>query len=227
MSQLAQVGVASAAIPISNGIHTMQRLFAHVPNERTPCERISVNSLFMIVLSLTTLVATWLTADSCTAQDAGPHDVVIEQSPESVDMSTPRLSRLDRNLEGYVERGEVAGVVALIARRGKVVYHRSFSQRHVEAQTAMTRDTIFRIASMTKPIVSVALMQLWEQGHFQLRDPISRFLPEFAEMKVAVTPADGERLGQPYKLVEAARPITFQHNTYFLTPPAWPTLIGD
>ena len=67
MSELAQVGVASAAIPISNGTHTMQRLFAHVPNERTPCERISVNALFVIVLSLTTLVATWLAADACAA----------------------------------------------------------------------------------------------------------------------------------------------------------------
>ena len=75
----------------------------------------------------------------------------------------------------------------------------------------MTHDTIFRIASVTKPIVSVALMRLWEHGHFQLRDPISKFLPEFAEMTVSVAPDEGEYLGQPYKLVKAARPITFQH----------------
>ena len=127
----------------------MQRFSAHVLSEQTPTERTSAHSLLLIMLSLTTLVATWVAAGSCAAQDAGSQDVVTEQSPESVDMSTERLSRLDRNLEGYVERGEVAGVVALIARRGKVVYHRSFGQRHVEAQAAMTQDTIFRIASMT------------------------------------------------------------------------------
>ena len=126
-------------------------------------------------------------------------------------MSSARLLRLDQRLQRYVERREVAGVVALVARRGQVVYHRCFGLRDVESQAPMTRDTIFRIASMTKPIASVALMQLWEQGHFQLRDPISDFLPEFAAMKVAVPPADGEYLSAPFKPVEAARPITFQH----------------
>ena len=72
----------------------------------------------------------------------------------------------------------------------------------------MTRDTIFRIASMTKPIASVALMTLYEEGRFQLRDPIAKYLPEFAEMKVAVVPDADEYLGAPDKLVEAARPIT-------------------
>ncbi|MCZ6682575.1 MAG: serine hydrolase [Planctomycetota bacterium] len=174
-------------------------------------ERISVRSLLLIAISLTGISLPGLVATSIAAEPRAAQDVAAEQSPESVGMSTKRLSRLDRNLAGYVERGEVAGVVALIARRGKVVYHRSFGQRYIEAEAAMTRDTIFRIASMTKPIVSVALMQLWERGRFQLRDPISKFLPEFAEMKVAVAPADGEYLGQPYKLVEAARPISFQH----------------
>ena len=169
-------------------------------------ERMSRHSLLPTASLLATLLATTLAGASLIAQKAA-----AKPSPESVGISTRRLGRLDRNLQGYVERGEVAGVVALIARRGKVVYHRSFGKRHIEGRAAMTRDTIFRIASMTKPIVSVALMQLWEQGRFQLRDPISEVLPEFAEMKVAVAPAEGEYVGKTYKLVEAARPITFQH----------------
>ena len=88
------------------------------------------------------LVLMALAAAVFPAHESAAQDDPIDQPPESVGMSTQRLRRLDRNLEGYVERGEVAGVVALIARRGKVVYHRSFGQRHIEAQDAMTHDTI-------------------------------------------------------------------------------------
>ncbi|MCY4594191.1 MAG: serine hydrolase [Bryobacterales bacterium] len=131
--------------------------------------------------------------------------------PESAGFSPVRLEHVDRMLQGYVDRREVPGVVALIARSGNVVYHRSFGYRDAEAQAAMSNDVIFRIASMTKPIATVALMMLWENGHFQLRDPISKFLPEFAEMDVAVPvgPADSAR--GPFKRVAATNPITFQH----------------
>ena len=131
-------------------------------------ERMSRHSLLPTASFLAMLIAATLAGASLIAQKAA-----AEPSPESVGISTRRLGRLDHNLQGYVERGEVAGVVALIARRGKVIYHRSFGKRHIEGRATMTRDTIFRIASMTKPIVSVALMQLWEQGRFQLRAPIS------------------------------------------------------
>ena len=131
--------------------------------------------------------------------------------PESAGFSSVRLEHVDRMLQGYVDRREVPGVVALIARSGNVVYHRSFGYRDAETQAAMSNDVIFRIASMTKPIATVALMMLWENGHFQLRDPISKFLPEFAGMDVAVPvgPADSAR--GPFKRVAAASPITFQH----------------
>ena len=114
-------------------------------------------------------------------------------------------------LQGYVDRREVPGVVALIARSGNVVFHRSFGFRITETKAAMSNDVIFRIASMTKPIATVALMMLWEEGHFQLRDPISKFLPEFANMDVAVPvgPADSAR--GPFKRVAAKNRITFQH----------------
>ncbi len=132
-------------------------------------------------------------------------------SPESVGFSAQRLARLDPVIQGYVDRNEVPGAVALVARHGKVVYHKSFGQRDVAAGAPMGTDTIFRIASMTKPIASVALMMLWEEGAFQLRDPISEHLPEFANMRVAIAPAKGDYARGPIKLIESKGPITFQH----------------
>jgi len=133
------------------------------------------------------------------------------ETAASVGMSAERLAGLDKTLQGYVDRQEVPGVVALIARRGKIVYHKSFGHREVESKSPMKNDVIFRIASMTKPIASVALMTLWEEGRFQLRDPISEHLPEFKHMQVAVKAAQGEYLADPYKTIPATHPITFQH----------------
>lgn len=138
-------------------------------------------------------------------------DGVPTAAPEDVGMSTERLERLDRVMQAYVDRGEVAGVVSLVARRGKVVHFSTFGHREIESGTAMTHDTIFRIASMTKPITSVALMMLYEEGYFQLRDPISKWLPEFADMRVAM-PSTYDELGRAgYRTVAASRPITVQH----------------
>ena len=138
-------------------------------------------------------------------------DGVPTAEPETVGMSTERIERLDRVMQAYIDREEVAGAVTLVARRGKVVNFSAQGQRDVENGKAMTHDTIFRMASMTKPIASVALMMLYEEGHFQLRDPISKWLPEFAEMQVAIPAPEQERLTGRYKLVPAARPITVQH----------------
>ena len=138
-------------------------------------------------------------------------DGVPTAEPETVGMSSERLERLDRVMQGYVDRNEVAGVVTLVARCGKVVHFSATGQRDVEQSRAMTHDTVFRMASMTKPIASVALMMLYEEGRFQLRDPISRWLPEFADMQVAVPAPEQERIAGSYKLVPAARPITVQH----------------
>jgi CubicO group peptidase (beta-lactamase class C family) len=131
--------------------------------------------------------------------------------PEDVGMSSDRLGRIGTAMQGYIDRGEVAGVVTLVARRGRVVHFEAQGMRDAENQHTMTRDTIFRIASMTKPIASVALMMLYEEGHFGLRDPISKWLPEFEEMTVLVEPAADEYMGVPHKEVPAAGPITVQH----------------
>ena len=138
-------------------------------------------------------------------------DGVPTAAPEEVGLSSARLERIDRAMQAYVERRDVAGVVSLVARRGKVVHFSAFGARDRDAGAPMTHDTIFRIASMTKPIASVALMILYEEGRFQLRDPIARWLPEFAEMEVA-SPATYQELGRGrYNTVEASGPITVQH----------------
>ncbi len=138
-------------------------------------------------------------------------DGVPTAAPEAVGMSSARLARLDHAMQAHVERQDVAGVVSLVARRGKVVHFSTFGHRDREAQKPMSHDAIFRIASMTKPVASVALMMLYEEGRFQLRDPIAKWLPEFGEMKVA-TPATYQELGRGrYRTLPASRPITVQH----------------
>ena len=104
--------------------------------------------------------------------------------PEAVGLSSERLNRLSTNLEAAVKKGRVPGVVALIARRGKIAYFESFGMQDIEKKVPMKKDSIFRIYSMTKPIVSVAAMTLWEEGRFFLSDPVAKYLPEFKDMKI-------------------------------------------
>jgi CubicO group peptidase (beta-lactamase class C family) len=125
-------------------------------------------------------------------------------APEEVGLSRARLTRLTDMLRAEIERGRVPGAVALVARRGKVAYFESLGVRDPASGAPMQKDTIFRIYSMTKPIVSVAAMMLWEEGQFLLNDALAKYLPEFGRMKVAV-PRDGN-----IELVPAARDITIQ-----------------
>jgi CubicO group peptidase (beta-lactamase class C family) len=113
-------------------------------------------------------------------------------------------------MQGYVDRGEVAGVVTLIARRGKVVHFESVGYRDAGRKIPMTGDTIFRIASMTKPIASVAAMMLYEEGRFQLSDPVSKWLPEFRQMKVVELPRQDQLNDMAYRTRDAKGPITIR-----------------
>jgi len=126
-------------------------------------------------------------------------------SPESVGMSSERLARLDATLQRYIDDNMVAGVVSLVARDGKVVHHSALGSRHIEGNEPMTTDDIFVIMSMTKPIVSTALMMLFEEGYFLLDDPISKYAPQFADKEVLIEGQGGA------ERVPAARPITFRH----------------
>lgn len=125
--------------------------------------------------------------------------------PEDVGLSSERLHRLSAALQEYVNDGRLSGAVALVARRGKVAYLEPFGQRDREANSSMQEDAIFRIASQTKALVSVAVMILQEQGQLLISDPVGKYLPEFRETNVAV-PKEGDG----YDVVKANRPVTIR-----------------
>lgn len=152
--------------------------------------------LYPAVLALGMLAA-------CTQPSAGPQGLVAATDVASVGVSAERLDRLTTALEGYVQQGQLAGSVALVARRGQIVYHRAFGQLDREAGTPMQPDSIFRIASQTKGVIAVATMMLVEEGRLLLTDPLGKHLPEFRSTTVAVARPRGG-----YDVVPAKRAIT-------------------
>ncbi len=107
-------------------------------------------------------------------------------APEDIGFSTSRLARVGTVMTGEIERGRVPGAVVLVARRGRLALFESFGRRDPTSGAPMTKDAIFRIYSMTKPITSVAAMMLWEEGRFLLSEPIAKYLPDLAGLKVAL-----------------------------------------
>lgn len=120
------------------------------------------------------------------ALPAGAQGIPKVQSPEEVGFLSTRLKRLSDRLNEGVKNNELPGAVVLIARNGKIVMFESYGFRDKDAKVAMTNDTIFRIASMTKPIVTLAAMMLMEEGKLTLADRVSTYIPAFAGTKVAV-----------------------------------------
>jgi CubicO group peptidase (beta-lactamase class C family) len=126
--------------------------------------------------------------------------------PEKVGMSSERLERLTDGMKAIVDEGRLAGVVTMVAKNGKVVHFEATGKASVESGAPMQKDTIFRIYSMSKPITGVAMMQLFEQGKWQLNDPVAKHIPEFAGLKVySGTDAEGKTI-----LKEQARPMTMR-----------------
>ena len=122
-------------------------------------------------------------------------------------LSAQRLERItDHLMRNYIEPGKIAGCQVAVARHGHLAYQRSFGQMDIERGKAMAEDAIFRIYSMSKPITSVALMTLFEQGYFQLDDPVSRYVPEWRDHKVWVS-GDADNM----ELVAPKTPMTFRH----------------
>lgn len=126
-------------------------------------------------------------------------------APEKVGFSTDRLGRVRPVMQAYVDQKKLPGVITLVSRRGKVVHFERFGLMDIEANKPMQADTIFRIYSMTKPITCVAMMMLYEEGRFQLDDPISKFIPAFADVKVFGKTNDGK-----IKLSDLEREITIR-----------------
>ena len=124
---------------------------------------------------------------------------------ESVGLSSERLLRIGAVVQRNIDEKRIAGAVTLVARRGSVVWFKAQGMADAEAGKPMRPDTLFRICSMTKPITSVAVMMLYEEGHFLLEDPISKYLPEFKNPKVLIQPSSGAAYTIP-----AAREITIR-----------------
>jgi len=124
--------------------------------------------------------------------------------PEEVGLSSERLQRLTDAFQAYVKDGKLAGAVVLVTRRGKVAYSGAFGERDLATHAPMKEDALFRIASQTKALVSVAALQLQEEGKLLIGDPVGKYIPEFQKTKVAVLRPGG------YDVVDAKRPITIR-----------------
>jgi CubicO group peptidase (beta-lactamase class C family) len=107
-----------------------------------------------------------------------------EVTPEKVGISSQRINRITSLSEEYVKSNKVPGIVTMVSRNGKIVYYEAFGNRGADDQSKMKKDDLFRIYSMTKPITAVAAMQLYEEGKFHLNDPVTKFIPEFENIKV-------------------------------------------
>ena len=121
---------------------------------------------------------------------AATHDLPTA-SAESEGMSTERLARLSAGMKELVDSGRLAGAVTMVSRHGKVVEFDAVGKRDIAANAPMQKDSIFRIYSMSKPITGVAMMILFEEGKWQLNDPVAKYIPEFAKLKVYSTDSNG------------------------------------
>jgi CubicO group peptidase (beta-lactamase class C family) len=139
--------------------------------------------------------------------------------PEDVGLAADRLQRVHETIERHMRVGDIAGAVTLVARRGRIAHFEAHGLMDLSSKKPMTRDAIFRLASMSKPVTAVAILMLFEEGKLRLNDPVSKFIPEFRNPKVAVanwegSPATaGNRAGdehQDVRIVPAKREITIR-----------------
>src|SRR5690606_31482895 len=131
-----------------------------------------------------------------------------EANPATVGISAERLTWVDNMIQESIDQGQIPGAVALIARNGKIVYHKAFGMADTENNRQQKKDDIFRIASQTKPITSTAVMMLWEEGKLQLDDPISKYIPEFKDPQVL---QNFRYADTTYTTRPAKREITIRH----------------
>jgi CubicO group peptidase (beta-lactamase class C family) len=158
-------------------------------------------SLLMVLLALS--------ANPAAGPAAGPaHSDPPAVAPEEVGLASSRLAYIRSVMNRHVEEKQIPGAAGLIARRGKIAYQEAFGMADVEAGKPMRLDTIHRIYSMSKPITSVAVMMLYEEGKFQLNDPVAKYLPEFAKMQVAIDEKDPQTGKPTLKTAPAKRAVT-------------------
>ena len=130
--------------------------------------------------------------------------------PEDVGFSAKRLEQIAPLVKQHIDAGELSGAVTLVARKGKVVHLEAHGQMDLEGKKPMQTGTLFRMASMTKPVTAVAVLMLMEEGKLILADPVSKFIPEFGNAKVAEWNLPNDARGAGIRLVPATRPMTLQ-----------------
>jgi len=113
----------------------------------------------------------------------------LPPKPEDVGLSSERLQRINQMVQRYIDAGQITGAITMVSRKGQVAHFEAQGQMDLEAKTPMRKDAIFRIASMSKPVTGVAILMLMEEGKLRLTDPVSRFIPEFKNAKVAIARA--------------------------------------
>jgi len=146
-----------------------------------------------------------MTAQTAAKHAAAPQTPPLPQArPESLGLSSIRLQRMSDAFKRDIDKGAIPGVTMMVARRGQIAWFDALGKQNPASTTPMAHNTIFRIFSMTKPIVSVGIMMLLEEGYFLLNDPVAKYIPEFADQKVGV-----ENNGK-LDLVPPVRPITIQ-----------------
>src|SRR5712671_4198936 len=146
----------------------------------------------------------------CGTVSCGGRGISKESRAEDIGFSTERLGRITKFFQSDVEKGAIPGAVVLVAREGKLVYLQTVGYQDREKRIAMKPDAIFRIASMTKPITSVAVMMLAEGGKIDLIAPVAQYLPEFKDVKVGVEKTDGSTGKTALAFEDAKRPMTVQ-----------------
>ncbi len=158
-----------------------------------------IRSRIKSILLLSVLVAV-TAAVSVDAKD--PKTV----APETLGFSSERLARIDKAMQEDIDQKKTGGIVVLVARHGKIAYHKAFGMADIESGKKMQTDSIFRLYSMTKPVTSAALLTLYEEGKFQLTDPLEKYIPAFKDVKVYVKTDDKGTM----VLEEPKRKITIQ-----------------
>ena len=119
-------------------------------------------------------------------------DVFPRAKPEEVGLSSERLARINEMMQRHITAGEITGGVTLVARKGRVAHLEAHGVMDQDTKKPMAKDSVFRIASMTKPVTGVAIMMMMEEGKLRITDPVSKFIPEFKDMKVAVAMPAGQ-----------------------------------
>ncbi len=178
---------------------------------RKPCQALSVFTV--LVFSLVVLVKSQTpsipTTPTATVRSVNANNFTA--FPEDVGLSSERLERITNVIQSSIDGGRIAGANALVARHGKIAYCKALGMADRDGKKPMRTDSIFRICSMSKPITSVAVMMLYEEGRFMLNEPVSDFIPEFKDTKVLDPPYPQDKTSPPGALVNAKRPITIRH----------------